>query len=112
MAADQRRAGGGGEGGPFGVLDGKLNIYALANGMDLAKEPGLRRLGWYREGMERAIDVASSGDGTLTVTALCWKTNDPSSERRAPQRERVQPEDLAAELSSILEAALEAANAL
>ncbi len=112
MAADQRRAGVGGEEGPFGVLDGKLNIYALANGMDLIKEPGRRRLGWYREGMERAIDVEPSGDGTMSVTALCWKTNDPSTERRAPQRERVPPEDLAAELSAILEAALEAANAL
>lgn len=112
MAGDQRHWGAGGDAGPFEVLDATLNIYALANGMDLVKEPTTRRLGWYRDGMERGIVLEADADGALTVTALSWRTSDPSTARRAPQRESMPPEELANELSTILEAALEAANAL
>ncbi len=98
--------------GPFGELDPKLNIFALANGMDLVKEGGSRRLGWYREGLERGILLEAHPDGTLDVTALCWKTHDLPSARRAPQREGVSADSLVAELSALLGSALEAANAL
>lgn len=98
--------------GPFGALDPKLNIFALANGMDLLKETGRRRLGWYREGLERGILVEARPDGTLDVTSICWKTKHPDQARRAPQREGVTAESLAGELSAVLEAALEAANCL
>jgi len=111
MAGDERHWGATGDAGPFAILDATLNIYALANGMDLVKEPTARRLGWYRDGMERGIVLEADADGALTVTALCWKTSDPSTARSAPQREAMRPEDLAVELSTVLEAALEAANA-
>jgi hypothetical protein len=112
MAADQRQPGVGGMGGPFEVLDATLNIYALANGMDLVKEPGRRTLGWYREGLERGILIEASGTGALSVSAACWKTSDPSVRRTAPQHEAILPDHLASHLSATLEAALEAANGL
>lgn len=112
MRADPGRRQGNGGGGPFEVLDPKLNIYALANGMDLTKEPSSRLLGWYRDGLERGILLESGPDGTVSVTALCWKTNDLASTRRAPHREAVSAEALAADLSVVLESALQAANSL
>lgn len=112
MAADQRQPGVGGAGGPFEVLDPKLNIYALANGMDLVKEPTLRTLGWYREGLERGILIEAVAPGALSVTAACWKTSDASVRRTATQHAAIPPDDLSKGLSTILEAALEAANGL
>lgn len=62
-------------GGPFEDIDPKLTIYALANGMDLAKEPGVRRLGWYREGREREVCIATRDDGPgFAVVAAAFRT--------------------------------------
>jgi hypothetical protein len=112
MAAYQRRPDAGGAAGPFEALDAKLNIYALANGMDLVKETSARTLGWYRDGMERGILIEATDDGTLSVTAACWKTSDPSDRRTASQHEGIAAAELASRFSTILEAALEAANGL
>ena len=48
-------------GDPFELVDSKLTIYALANGMDLIKEPGVRRLAWYRDGREREVRIVAGG---------------------------------------------------
>ncbi len=112
MAADQRQRGVGGSGGPFEVLDATLNIYALANGMDLVKEPTRRTLGWYREGLERGILIEAAPSGALSVRAACWKTSNPATRRTATLHEDLLPADLASRISTILEAALEAANGL
>lgn len=112
MTVDPGHRGAGSGEGPFGVLDPKLNIFALANGMDLVKEAGSRRLGWYRDGLERGILLEARPDGTLDVIALCWETRDLASARRAPQREGVTPDSVVAELSALLESTLEAANGL
>jgi hypothetical protein len=112
MAPYQRQPEAGGTAGPFAALDAKLNIYALANGMDLVKEPGLRTLGWYREGLERGIVITASPTGELSVTAACWKTSDPTARRTAPQHDGIAPDELAERITPILEAALEAANGL
>lgn len=112
MAPYQRQPEEGRTQGPFEVLDAKLNIYALANGMDLLKEPTTRTLGWYREGLERGILVEASPDGTVSVTAACWKTSDPSARRTSVREEALDPDDLANRLGSVLEAAQEAANGL
>lgn len=98
--------------GPLERLDPTLNIYALANGMDLDKEPSLRRLRWYRDGLERGIVLEAGTDGSVSVSAVSWETDDPTSERRAPERDTLPAEDLSARLSIILEAALARANAL
>lgn len=60
---------------PFDGIDPKLNMYALANGMDLAKEPRQRRLEWFTEGLERAIVIeAESDDGVFRVGVVSWRT--------------------------------------
>lgn len=109
MAAEFENGGSGGS--PFDGVDAKLTIYALANGMDLIKEDGARRLEWYRDGMDRGILVRAAPDGTLEVAALAW-SGDPQAARRTPLGEPMTPGVLAAELSTLLDRATEAANDL
>lgn len=69
-----------GDGGPFELIDPELTIYALANGMDLAKEADARRLGWYREGRERQIRIATVGGREgFSLVASAWRTGDEES---------------------------------
>lgn len=99
--------------GPFDAIDSTLTIHALANGMDLAKEPRLRRLGWYRDGREREVRIAAlDGDGGFTVAASAHRTG------REAEREEVvlatvdTIQELAGRLSSLLEAARARADGL
>lgn len=100
------------ESGPFGVVDPKLTIYALANGMDLVRDEGMRRLEWYRDGRERGILVEATPDGTLRVTAQAWILGDAPSLSALPQGPPHAPDALAKNLSAILDQALEAANGM
>ena len=56
-------------GSPFDEVDAKLTIYALANGMDLVKAAGFRRLEWYRDARDRGILVSVAPGGSLGVAA-------------------------------------------
>jgi len=96
----------------FGAVDPKLTIYALANGMDLVKDEGVRRLEWYRDGRERGVLIEATGDGTLRVTAQAWSQDDESGSVTLPQGPPHAPEALARKLSAVLEQALDAANGL
>lgn len=98
--------------GPFDDIDPKLTIFALANGMDLNKNGGVRRLEWYRDGHDRGILITAGPDGSLAVVAQAWKTGDEASLRSAPVREAVASEELVASFTSLLEQGLEAANSL
>ena len=98
--------------GPFGAVDPKLTIFALANGMDLVKDDGFRRLEWYRDGRERGIHVEATPDGALQVTVRAWSTGDASSVITGSQGPPHAPEAMARNLSAILGQALEAANGL
>lgn len=101
----------GGESGPFEGIDSKLTIYALANGMDLAKEPGVRRLGWYRDGREREVRIAARGGG-FALTASAWKTSDAEDRHTAPLGEVGSAPELLERLSAFLEEGQERANGL
>ena len=61
-------------GGPFEAIDPKLNVFALANGMDLTKGPDHRRLEWFTEGQERGILVEIEDGGAFRVGVLTWAT--------------------------------------
>lgn len=65
-----------GSGGPFETLDPRLTVFALANGMDLAKEPDSRRLVWFSEGLERAILIVCGKGSTFEVSVLSWTSGD------------------------------------
>ncbi|MCG6989412.1 MAG: hypothetical protein LJF06_14715 [Gemmatimonadetes bacterium] len=112
MTADARDRDQGVGAGPFDGIDPTLTIFALANGMDLDKKGGVRRLEWYRDGHDRGILLTSASDGTVSVTAQAWKRGDDASLRRTPVREHVPPDELAGSLTSLLERGLEAANGL
>lgn len=92
----------------FDALDPRLTVYALANGMDLAKGPKYRRLEWFTEGLERGIMIEAQADGTVTVDVLCWKTG--KTEHLAT--ESLHSGITAEEASGVLDAAIERANAL
>ena len=99
-------------GGPFEALDGKLNIFALANGIDLKREAASRRLEWHRDGLERGILVEVSDAGAFTVSALAWNHGDPSPARRDVRCAGLEADEIVAGLSAILQTTLDAANAL
>ncbi len=112
MTADDSSAVAGDGGATFEVLGPKLTIYALANGMDLTKQAAVRRLEWYRDGQERGISIEATSAGTVHVRALAWTRNAPATERTQPYRSDVPEEEMARDLSAILEGAMDAANAL
>lgn len=99
--------------GPFDVVDPKLTIYALANGMDLIKEQADERvLTWYRDGRERGIVLTAETGGALTLTAAAWATNKPETRTATSVRTGVDPAELAASLTASLEEVMDAANEL
>lgn len=112
MAADEHGREGEAGGTVFEVLDPRLTIYALANGMDLVRIPEGRRLEWYRDGRDRGILIADAGSGSVSVQAVTWKRSDPDSDRSEPHTPLIDAEELASSLSAVLDGALEAANRL
>lgn len=92
---------------PFEGIDSKLTVFALANGMDLAKGPGFRRLEWFTGGLERGILIEASGADGFDLRVLTWSTGRPDEMvETAVGRASVEG------LSTTLEDAIEAANAL
>lgn len=98
--------------GIFENVDPKLNIFALANGMNLVKEPEERRLEWYRDRRERGIVIRGSAGGGISVAALSWDTGRREDALRKTVHEDLRPDKLTQELSATLEEALTAANEL
>ncbi len=96
-----------GGGGAFEAIDPQLNVYALANGMDLTKEPGSRRLEWFTEGLERGILIEEQGAG-FSVGVLWWKTGSTEIIRQASVGGSLSAEDV----MGVLDSAIEAANRL
>ena len=96
------------DGGPFEAIDSKLTVFALANGMDLAKEEGSRQLSWFTEGLERGLRIEPGAGDSLVVTALAWRINAPDDVTEAPVSDDV----ALADLTATLERAIDAANAL
>jgi hypothetical protein len=80
--------------------------------MDLVKSVGERRLEWYRDGRERGIVLRGLGPSSVSVAAVAWKHGDPASLEHSPQHTSAVPGDIARNLASSLEGALNAANAL
>lgn len=109
-------AGAGAEGSqPEGVLqeiDSSLNIFALANGLDLFRDPDgspARMLEWYRDGMERRIHVvaaATSPSGALDLEVSAIARHEGTKlELRRGFRTAVAPGQMKAALPEAIEAA-------
>ena len=97
----------------FGDVDAKLNIYALANGMDLVKRDAARELEWYKDGRDRGILVELSEGGRLTVsaTAIIDRREDGTGLMEIVERD-LNPAELTDTFSAVLDRATELANAL
>ncbi len=95
------------DGGAFAAIDAKLTVFALANGVDLAKGEAYRRLEWYSDGSERGILVAADGDG-YGLSVLKWKSCQAEGAEPHPFRDVVP----AVEVTKLLAYAIHAANAL
>lgn len=109
MVDDNRNRGDGG-GEAFAPVDADLNIFALANGMDLFfdhADPPDRVLEWFRDGLERRIHLRpASGNAFDLEVAARGKIDGVRRERRQPFRDGVAP----GQLKRLLVAAIDAAN--
>lgn len=94
-------------GDPFAAFDAKLTMFALANGVDLSKGEGYRRLEWYADGRERAILLDAASEGGFHVGVVAWTSGMDDAVRAALHGAVGVDEVMAA-----LEEAVEAANAL
>lgn len=101
-----------GRGDPLDALDPTLTMFALANGMDLVREPSVRRLEWYRDGLDRGIRLEAGPDGGLAASALAWNREDPGAAPRSKRLDPLPPAPPSRTLTAALEEALRAANAL
>ena len=112
MGDDTRDRGVEGGDGVFASVDPDLNIFALANGMDLYRDhvdrPD-RVLEWFRDGLERRIHLVPAAADALDVeVAARGKIDGVRRERRAAFKSAVAPADL----KGLLAGAIDAANAL
>lgn len=97
----------------FEAVDPKLTIYALANGMDLLKDPpGERCLHWYRDGRERGVVITVEPDGSLSLAAAAWMIRAPEGRETHPVRSGVRPAEMSDRLSDTLAEVVDAANRL
>jgi hypothetical protein len=97
-----------GGGGPFERLDPRLNVFALANGIDLTKGSGFRRLEWFTQGLERGILIAAEPGGSFRLEASAWQTGSNEAQGRAALGEGLSAD----ELGGMLEGAIATANGL
>lgn len=91
--------------GRFDPVDPKLTVFALANGMDLAKGEGYRRLEWFTEGLERGIVIEVDEGGGYRLTVASWKTGNAEERTESALDGPVTTEELSARLTDAIEAA-------
>jgi hypothetical protein len=94
----------------FAAMDPRLTVFALANGVDLAKGEGYRRLEWFSDGFERGIVIEADGDASFYVGIVRWKS--AGTEEEVPTPTPLERGVNAQDVVSLLDRAVEAANAL
>lgn len=97
-------------------LDSDLNIYALANGMELIRDrggsPG-RVLTWYNEGAERQIIVSASSGDALNAVDVVVGVGGGGLRHKPPEATESFREGIApGELKKLLDQGVTQANAL
>jgi hypothetical protein len=96
---------GAGDGDLFEVIDHKLNVFALANGMDLSKGDAYRRLEWFTEGLERGILIEAGEPGTFRIRVLSWKTGAAEDRAEALVGENLTAEEVGTALTDSIASA-------
>ena len=92
-------------GGGFDSIDPRLTMFALANGMDLAKGEDYRRLEWFTEGLERGILIRTDPEGTFGLTVMSWQTGNSEERKEAAGSEGLAPDDVFPALNDAIETA-------
>ena len=90
---------------PFESIDPRLNVFALANGMDLSKGENFRRLQGFSEGHERGILVEVDGDQTFQVSVLSWPSGSVEDRKQSRLGTGLSTRDLSLALSGAIDAA-------
>lgn len=97
-------------------VDSVLNIFALANGLDLFRnqsEVPDRTLEWYREGMERRIRIRAESPDRLVITvAASRRRGGVPVEASRPLHPALGAEEFRDGLRALLAEGVDAANAL
>ena len=91
--------------GGFDAIDPRLTMFALANGMDLAKGEDYRRLEWFTEGLERGILIRTDRDGTFDLTVMSWQTGNSEERTEASVSDRTAPDDVFPALTEAIDTA-------
>ena len=91
----------------FEAIDPKLNMFALANGMDLTKGPDFRRLEWFTDGLERGILIEADADDAFRVGVLSWPTGSTEISARASAGAGLSAEELIKGLQTAIDKANE-----
>ena len=91
----------------FEAIDHRLNVFALANGMDLSKGSGFRRLEWFTEGLERGILIEADGNEGFHLGVLSWPTGSTEISARASVGVGLSGDDLFGHLQTAIDAASE-----
>jgi len=95
-------------GARFEAIDPRLNVFALANGMDLAKDAESRRLEWFSDGLERGIVIRADGESGFAIDVVAWRTRTTEVTNQRELATRVE----AGSISAVLSDAIDAANGL
>lgn len=95
-------------GGHFDAIDSDLTVFALANGVDLLRGVGYRRLEWFTEGLERGIVVEAEGPDRFRVRVMSWRSGDPDARTETSMGDGVGLDDL----RGVLTEAIDRANGL
>ena len=101
---------------PLLELDSTLNIFALANGLDLVKNEGAipdRVFGWYRDGMERRMGLRMEAPRKVTLWVEARKKRDGIPHRAVRTlRDRVEADALREEIRAALAEGIERGNGI
>ena len=93
------------EGDAFEAIDPRLTVFALANGMDLDKAEGYRRLEWFTEGLERGILIKAEDGQGFRVSVLSWKTGHAEDATEEPLGNDLTKDEVQALLTDAIETA-------
>ena len=100
---------------PLLGVDPDLNIFALANGLDLFRNhtgPADRVLEWYREGMERRIVIRAEQEGRISLHVEAARRMDGVEHLATRPLAEVDAGELGATLRDLLADGVERANEL
>ena len=96
-------------------IDSDLNIFALANGLDLVRSdegPPARILTWYRDGMDRRIVLTPAGGANPGAVDVSVESEARMGPERRALRRSFREGARAAELRALLPQAVDCCNDL